>query len=135
MSVHILAVISWMAGILYLFRLFVYHAGETEAVVKSRFKIMEYRLYKYITAPAMVVAFGMGVWMLFLNPSLLQQAWMHAKLFFVVLLIGVTHYAGRLVKTFAADQNRRPERFFRIMNEMPTLLMIFIVFLVILKPF
>lgn len=135
MSVHIIAVISWMAGLLYIFRLFVYHAMETEAVVKERFKVMERKLYKVICAPAMVVAFVMGLGMLSMNPSLFEQNWMQAKLILVTLLIAITHYSGRLVKHFAADKVRRSHKFFRVWNEVPTLLMIFIVFLVIMKPF
>jgi protoporphyrinogen IX oxidase len=130
-----MAIISWMAGILYLFRLFVYHSQETEPVVRSRFKIMEFRLYRYITAPAMVVAFVMGVTLLFLNPSLLSQGWMHGKLFLVGILIVITHYAGMLVKQFGKDEITRTHKFYRIMNEIPTLLMIGIVILVIMRPF
>lgn len=134
LAFHIIAVICWMAGILYLIRLFVYHAMETEAVVKSRFEVMEFRLYRYITSPAMVVAFILGIAMLFQNPSLLQEGWMHGKLFLVVLLIGVTHMAGSLRKKLANGTSTRSVKFFRILNEVPTLLMIGIVLLAILKP-
>src|SRR3954467_14050717 len=92
LSVHLIAVISWMAGILYLFRLFVYHAAETEEVVKARFIVMEKKLYRIITVPAMTVAFLMGVTMLSMNPVLLEQKWMWGKLFFALALIGVTHH-------------------------------------------
>lgn len=124
-----------MAGILYLLRLFVYHVEETETVVKNRFEIMERRLLKYITAPAMVAAFIFGVWMLALNPELLKQRWMHAKLCFVVCLVAVTMYAGSLRRQLAKGSQRRSSFFFRVLNEVPTLLMILIVLLVILRPF
>src|SRR3954463_270883 len=93
LALHIISIISWMAGLLYLFRLFVYHAAEKEEVVKERFRMMEWRLYRIITMPAMVAAFVFGVTMLYLNPTLLRQPWMIAKLILVSLLIAVTHYA------------------------------------------
>lgn len=124
-----------MAGILYLFRLFVYHAAETENVVKTRFKLMEQKLYRIITFPAMVAAFALGISMIASNPSLLQMPWMHSKIVLVVLLAGVTLYAGQCLKRFARDEVPGTEKFFRIINEIPTLLMMIIVFLVILKPF
>lgn len=135
LAFHLVAVISWMAGILYLIRLLVYHAAETEAVVKSRFVVMEQRLYRVITVPAMMAAVGFGAWMIALNPSLLSEGWMHAKLGLVVLLVGITHYAKRAMRQLGAGQCEKSERFFRILNEVPTLLMIGIVFLVILRPF
>ena len=124
-----------MAGLLYLFRLYVYHAAETENVVKERFKIMERKLFRIITLPAALVAFGMGVVMLLLNPVLLQEHWMHAKLFFVVLMLGITHYAGRILRQFSEGTVTQTHKFFRVMNEVPTLLMIIIVLLVIMRPF
>jgi protoporphyrinogen IX oxidase len=135
LAFHIIAVISWMAGILYLIRLFVYHRSESEAVVKARFEVMEYRLYKYITNPAMIVALVLGIYMLVDNPALMKEPWMHAKLGLVVLLIGVTHYASRIRKQLAAGKLPHTVKFFRIYNELPTLLMICIVMLVILRPF
>jgi putative membrane protein len=124
-----------MAGILYLLRLFVYHAEETESLVKSRFEIMERRLLRYITVPAMIAALVFGVWMLYLNPPLLRQGWLHAKLTFVVLLMGVTLYSHRLRIQLAAGTCRKTSVFFRVLNEVPTLLMILIVILVIVRPF
>ncbi len=135
LAVHIIAVISWMAGLLYIFRLYVYHAMETEIVVKERFKVMERKLFNIITLPASLVALLMGVLMLGLNPELLHAHWMHAKLFFVVLLLGVTHYAGALLREFRDGKVTRSHKFFRVMNEVPTLLMIIIVVLVIVRPF
>jgi protoporphyrinogen IX oxidase len=135
LSLHIISVISWMAGLLYLFRLFVYHAAEKEDVVKTRFQVMEWKLYRIITMPAMVAAFVFGATMLVLNPSLLQESWMHLKLLFATGLIGVTHYSKRVLQQFAKGTNQKSERYFRIMNEVPTLLMIGIVILVIMRPF
>lgn len=135
LALHIISVICWMAGILYLIRLLIYHAIETEAVVKSRFETMESRLYRVITMPAMTAALAFGIWMLVLNPSLFSQGWMHAKLLLVVFLIGVTHSSKAVMRKLAAGQWQRGDRFLRILNEVPTLLMIIIVFLVILKPF
>lgn len=135
LALHLIAVISWMAGILYLFRLFVYHAAESEAVVKARFVVMEGKLYRIILVPAMVVAFLLGVSMLAMNPVLLEKPWMHAKLFFALCLIGVSHMAGRIRRELSQGHCRYREKTFRILNEVPTLLMIAIVFLVILRPF
>jgi len=135
LSLHLISVISWMAGLLYLIRLFVYHAAETEPVVKERFKMMEEKLYRIITVPAMTASFVFGVGMIAMNRALLQQPWMHAKLLLVILMIGVTVYCGKVALAFRAGKTPHPERFFRFFNEAPTLLMILIVLLVILKPF
>jgi putative membrane protein len=136
LSLHLVAVISWMAGILYLFRLVIYHVEEREAVVRSRFEVMERRLYRYITVPAMIVAAGAGLGMIALDPGYYLPAhWLHAKLALVVLLIASTLYAGRSVRRLAAGAPVGGSRHFRVMNEVPTLLMILIVLLVILKPF
>jgi len=135
LSIHIIAVISWMAGILYLFRLFVYHAEETVPVVKERFIVMEKKLLRIITLPAALVALGFGIAMLVLQPTLLQQPWMHGKLTLVVALLGMTHYAGKLRKQLERGECKKSGKFFRFANEVPTLLMIGIVLLVILRPF
>lgn len=135
LSIHIIAVISWMAGLLYLFRLFVYHASETENVVKQRFEVMEKKLYSIITVPAMLVALLMGLVMLYLQPSLLSQGWLHTKLLLVFFLIGITHMGGSYLKKFARGAHTPTHKAFRFLNEVPTLLMIGIVFLAILKPF
>lgn len=134
-ALHIISIISWMAGILYLYRLFVYHAEETEAVVKSRFMIMEQKLLRVILLPAAVASLIFGVWMLVMNPALLHQEWMHAKLGLVGLLLFLTHYAGRLRKSLAAGTCRWTGKQLRLLNEAPTILMILIVLLVVLRPF
>lgn len=123
-----------MAGILYLLRLFVYHAMEKEDVVKERFKVMEMRLYRYITMPAMGAAIILGMWMIVLSPGLLHERWMLIKLFAASFLIGITLRAGRFVRQFALGRVEKSSRYFRILNEIPTLLMILIVLLVILRP-
>lgn len=122
-----------MAGILYLIRLFVYHAAETESVVKDRFNIMEKRLYRYITFPAMISSVVFGVAMISINTSLLFRSWLQLKIIFVLLLIICTLYSGKIVKEFKNSSCNHSERFFRFFNEIPTLLMIAIVFLAILK--
>ena len=134
-AIHVMAVISWMAGLLYLPRLFVYHstvAAGSEA--SETFKLMERRLMAAIMTPAAVIAWGLGL-TLAVSGGLFDEAWFHAKLALVVALTA-SHVAMWRWKTdFAADRNRRPQRFYRIANEVPTLLMIGIVILVILKPF
>jgi len=134
-SLHIISVVAWMAGVLYLYRLFVYHAAETEAVVKARFVVMEMRLFRYITSPAAIVAVVFGVAMLALMPSLLSQPWMHAKLLLVLALLHSTFFAKRYMRQLAAGTCKTSERTFRLLNEVPTLLLVLIVFLVVLKPF
>jgi protoporphyrinogen IX oxidase len=136
LSLHIVAVISWMAGILYLYRLLVYHAAEKEPVVRARFEVMERRLYRAITMPAMIAAIVAGIGMIALDPRYYRGAhWLHVKLTLVVGLIAATVYAGREVKRAARGEALGAERRYRVLNEVPTLLMIGIVLLVILKPF
>lgn len=132
--VHLVAVISWMAGILYLIRLFVYHSQEHEEVVKERFKTMEKKLYLYITIPAMLVAFFAGVTLLLLNPALIKQHWMHLKLLLVFIMMGVTHSCGPMMRKLSKDSKRYSNKFLRYYNELPTILMIGIVIAVIIRP-
>ncbi|MBY0371618.1 protoporphyrinogen oxidase HemJ [bacterium] len=134
-SLHIISIVAWMAGVLYLYRLFVYHSQETEAVVKKRFEIMELRLFQYITRPAAVAALVFGFWMLYLAPDLLKAPWMHAKLLLVMGLLHYTFFAKRYMRQLAAGTCKTSTKTFRILNEVPTLLLILIVFLVVLKPF
>jgi len=135
LALHIVGIICWMAGVLYLLRLYVYHAAEKVDVVKERFTVMENRLYRFITLPAMTVSLILGAGLIFVSPFFLQQGWLHAKLLFVVLLVGVTHMAGKWGRELQAGTSTKSEKFFRIANEVPTVLMILIVFLVIFKPF
>lgn len=134
-ALHVLAVISWMAGMLYLPRLFVYHAGVARGSETSEtFKIMERRLLKAIMTPAMIVAWVAGLWLAW-DQGWFRSGWFHGKLLLVVLLSGVHGILAARVKSFAADSNEKPARYFRILNEVPTLLMVGIVILVIVKPF
>lgn len=135
LSLHLMAVISWMAGVLYIWRLFVYHAMETETVVMERFQVMERRLLRAITMPAAIVALVTGLTMIAQQPDyLLRQPWLHAKLTLVALLIWNTLMAGRYRKQLLKDPHVKPHQFFRVMNEVPTLLMIGIVIFVIVRP-
>lgn len=136
-ALHIIAVISWMAGMLYLPRLFVYHADAKAGSDKSEtFKIMERRLLKLIMNPAMIVTWLAGLSMLYANPGILSgQGWMHAKLLFVLALSGVHGMLAGMVRKFGNDTNEKNAKFFRILNEIPTILMIIIVVLVVVQPF
>jgi protoporphyrinogen IX oxidase len=134
-ALHIIAVISWMAGMLYLPRLFVYHCGaEVGSKQSETFKIMERRLLKAIINPAMVVTWLAGLYLAYAG-HFFSASWFHGKLLLVLLLSGVHGYFSRWVKDFAADKNTRNERFYRIINEVPTLLMIGIIIFVVVKPF
>jgi putative membrane protein len=134
-ALHVIAVIAWMSGMLYLPRLFVYHCeAEPGSRQSETFKTMERRLLKVIINPAMIVTWGLGIWLAWIGPYL-TAGWLHAKIVLVVILLGVHGLFARWVKDFAADRNRRSARFYRMVNEAPTLLMIAIVILVIVKPF
>ncbi len=134
LALHLIAVMSWMAGILYLYRLFVYHSTETEKVVRERFVFMERRLHTIIVHPAMGISLLLGLSMLALNAELLKKPWMHGKLTLVAGMIFMSIWAGKIRRELEAGKSRFSDRNFRILNEVPTLLMIGIVFLVILKP-
>ena len=132
---HVIAVIAWMAGMLYLPRLFVYHCDAPKDSIQSEtFKIMERRLLKAIINPAMIVAWALGLYLVW-DGGWYASGWLHAKVLLVLILSGFHGFLSRLVKDFAADRNTRPARFYRILNEVPTVLMIGIVILVIVKPF
>lgn len=137
-ALHVIAVISWMAGLLYLPRLFVYHAKEEAGSrLSETFKVMERRLYRFIMTPAMAAAWIFGLAMLHMEGGAILASgwWMAAKLLLVILMSGLHIVFGVHLKAFAADRNGRAERYFRILNEAPTLLMIAIVALVIVRPF
>lgn len=134
-ALHILAVISWMAGMLYLPRLMVYHAGaETGSVQSETFKVMERRLLKAIINPAMIVAWIAGLWLVY-EGGWYRAGWFHAKFALVLAMSAMHGFLVRWVRDFAQDSNTRPARFYRIANEVPTLLLIGIVILVVVKPF
>jgi putative membrane protein len=133
---HVIAVIAWMAGMLYLPRLFVYHVDATPGTVQSEtFKVMERRLMKAIINPAMIATLIFGLLLLLAQPELMRQGWMHAKLTFVLGLFALHGMMSGWLKAFAADRNRKSAKFFRIANEVPTALMILIVIMVIVRPF
>lgn len=135
-ALHVIAVISWMAGLLYLPRLFVYHAGVTSgSEISEMFKVMERRLYKFIMNPAMIASWVFGGLMLYANTALFEQGWIHVKLTAVILLTGAHHMQLAWLKKFAADANEKSDKFYRFMNEVPTILMILIVIMAIVKPF
>jgi putative membrane protein len=134
-AVHVMAVIAWMAGMLYLPRLFVYHASaEMGSDKDATFKIMERRLLRGIMNPAMILVWLLGI-AIYLSGGWWSAGWMHAKWLLVILLTVYHHLLVRHFKDFAADRNNRSTRYFRLINEMPALLMVGIVILVIVKPF
>jgi len=134
---HIIAIIAWMAGVLYLPRLFVYHSvSEVGSQQSETFKVMERRLLWAIITPAMIAAWIFGLILAF-SPLIdwSTSGWFHAKLVLVIILSGFTGLLAKWTKDFAADRNAHSQRFYRIINEVPTLLMIAIVILVVVKPF
>jgi len=136
-ALHVIAVIAWMAAILYLPRLYVYHAGAAPgSELSERLKVMEHKLYKQILMPAMIVTFAFGI-ILALTPGTIdwREGWFPVKLVAVLLLAGFHGALGRWRRDFLNDRNRRPARFYRIANEVPTLLMIVAVIMVIVQPF
>ena len=134
-ALHIVSVIAWMAGLLYLPRLFVYHAEIGPGTPQSEtFKVMERRLLRAIMNPAMIAVWVFGLWLAWLG-GYWMAPWFHAKFALVLVLTTVHHVYARWRKAFAEDRNTKPARYYRYWNEVPTLLMIGIVFLVVLKPF
>nr|WP_174474379.1 protoporphyrinogen oxidase HemJ [Azospirillum melinis] len=135
-ALHVISIIAWMAGLLYLPRLFVYHCqAPAGSEASETFKVMERRLLRAIMNPAMIAAYVFGITMIVLTPEWMKQGWLHAKLLFVLLLTASHMMMARWRRDFAEDRNTRPQRFYRIANEVPTLLMIGIVIFVIVKPF
>jgi putative membrane protein len=135
-ALHVISVIFWMAGMAYLPRLYVYHAEATTGSDKSEtFKIMERRLLRGIIDPAMGATFLFGGLMIWANPDLMTQGWFHAKLTLVLVMAGLHGAFSKWRKDFEADRNTRSARFYRIFNEAPPVLVVFIVILVIVKPF
>jgi putative membrane protein len=135
-ALHVIAVIAWMAGLLYLPRLFVYHAqAEVGSPSSETFKVMEAKLYRIIMTPAMIVAWICGLSMIAVNPTLLASGWLHVKLLFVLGLTVIHFLMNGWRREFARETNRRSQKFFRIANELPTLALIVIVIMVIVRPF
>jgi len=135
-SLHLIAVISWMAGLLYLPRIFVYHAeNNTEKNTSETFKIMERRLMFYIMTPAMILSWFFGIFLILINEiSITLNLWVQAKLLLVVLLTIYHLFLGYYLRKFALDENEKRAKFFRIINEIPTILLILIIFVIIYKP-
>ena len=135
-ALHIVAVVAWFAALFYLPRLFVYHAENAQQKpCTDMLEVMERRLHKAIMNPAMMATWTLGLTLVYLNPYWLQNGWLHAKITLVVLLTVYHVTLGRFRKKFAAGSNTKSSKFFRMYNEVPTVLLITIVFLVVLKPF
>lgn len=132
---HIISVIAWMAGMLYLPRLFVYHCeAEPGSKQSETFKVMERRLLKAIINPAMIATWVFGLWLAW-EGGWFKAGWLHGKLALVLMLSALHGLLARCVKDFAADKNRHSQKFYRIINEVPAILMVGIVILVVVKPF
>ena len=135
-SLHLISVISWMAGLLYLPRIFVYHAeNNDDKKISDVFKIMEKKLYIYIMTPAMILSWLFGLLLIY-NTGFQQlgQTWMILKIIFVIFLTLYHFYLGKNLNQFKFDQNTKSHKFYRLINEIPTILLILIVFVVIFKP-
>ena len=133
-AAHLRSVIAWMVGLLYLPRLFVYHSMEDVGSDASAiFKTMERRLLRFIMNPAMLASFGFGIWMLLVNPELLEESWMQWKILLLVGMTGVHALLSRWRRFFDNDANTWSPRFFKIINEVPTVLMIGIIILAVVK--
>ena len=135
-SLHLIAVVSWMAGLLYLPRIFVYHVeNKDKKEATNIFVVMEKRLFIYIMRPAMVLTWVFGLILIYLNGiEIFSQLWMQIKLVLVILLSAYNDYLGRCLVSLKNNSNSRSSKFFRIINEVPTILLILIVFIVIFKP-
>lgn len=130
---HIIFVICWFAGIFYLPRLFVHHAMSEDQATRERLSIMERKLFRFIT-PLAVIAIVLGVWIIMINPALMQQGWMHVKLLCVFILIIYHGFCGYYQHLFSKGENPHSHRYFRWFNEFPVLLLVIIVIMVIVRP-
>ena len=134
-ALHVISIIAWMAGLLYLPRLYVYHAETTVGSVRAEtFKVMERRLLKAIMNPAMIASFLFGVWMLMLAPALLLESWMQVKVVCVLCMAGCHGVFSKMRRQLENDEQPRPARVYRIWNEVPTVLMIIIIVMAVVKP-
>ena len=134
-SLHLIAVISWMAGLLYLPRIFVYHSEASHESQKDVFKIMERKLYNYIMMPAMLLSWLFGVLLIHsLGFTVLNELWMQIKTVLVLILTFYHFLLGKYLNDFAIDYSKKTSKFFRIMNEVPTIILIVVVFVVVFKP-
>ena len=134
-SLHLIAVISWMAGLLYLPRIFVYHAETNQDTQKETFKTMERKLYNYIMMPAMLLSWLFGILLIHsLGFTIFSELWMQIKTFAVVILTFYHFTLGKFLNDFSNDSNMKTSNFFRIYNEIPTLILIVVIFVVVFKP-
>jgi protoporphyrinogen IX oxidase len=134
-SLHLIAVISWMAGLLYLPRIFVYHSENNNEIITSVFKTMEKKLFYYIMTPAMILSWLFGLLLISqVGFDQLNSLWLQLKLILVVIITIYHFYLGLLLKKFESDQNKKSSKFYRYINEIPTLLLVLVVFIVIFKP-
>ena len=134
-SLHIIAVISWMAGLLYLPRIFVYHSEAKHESQEEVFKIMEKRLYKFIMMPAMILSWTFGILLIHsIGFGVFSELWMQIKTVSILLLSHYHFYLGKQLRLFAANNNKNTSKFFRIINEIPTILLVVIVIVVVFKP-
>ncbi len=135
LAFHIIFMVAWFAGLFYLPRLFLYHTRSKDVISIERFKVMERKLYFIITTPAAILTTIFGLWLLALRWSYyMTQGWMHIKILFVIFLWAYYLYCGKLVGQFKRDRNRHSAKFYRWFNEIPTVLLIVIVILVVVKP-
>lgn len=136
-SFHIIFVITWFAALFYLPRLFVYHAMCNDKTGNERFKVMERKLYRGIMTPSAILTVIFGLWLLsfYSFEQLKTMHWLHAKLTLVLILLGYHGYCGRLLRQFSHDTNQRSHVFYRWFNELPVLILLFVVILVVVKPF
>ena len=134
-SLHLIAVISWMAGLLYLPRIFVYHSEATHESQKNVFKTMERKLYNYIMMPAMLLSWLFGILLIHsLGFDVFSELWMQIKTIFVIILTYYHFLLGTYLSDFALDNNKKSSKFYRIINEVPTVILIVVVFVVVFKP-
>ena len=133
---HIIFVVTWFAGLFYMPRLFVYHSTTTDEAGKERFKIMQSKLYRIIMNPSMILTLVFGIWLLIESwQAFSTQVWIWLKVVLVVVLVGYHHYCLRIMKAFAEDRQLHSEKFLRMFNELPALVLIAAVILVVVKPF
>ena len=134
-SLHLIAVVSWMAGLLYLPRIFVYHSENNKEIISNVFKTMERKLFYYIMTPAMILSWLFGLALIHeIGFEQLANFWLQLKIILVILITAYHFYLGFLLNQFKLDQNNKTSKFYRYINEIPTLLLILIVFIVVFKP-
>jgi putative membrane protein len=134
-ALHIISVVAWFAGLFYIFRLYVYHVeNRTKPEITGLLEVMERRLYRGICMPAMVMTTAFGAWLIVLNPALLKLPWFHVKLTALAFLFGYHFYSGKVRRDLAAQEYRLSSKQCRVINEVPTVLLILIVIMVVVKP-